>query len=64
MSRMQAALAGFRDGWSQPHDLSSTASVDWDVQEWLDWGANLGQFARAGFRSQSWEERYRFLPPK
>ena len=61
------ARAGFSDGWSQPHDLSTSTNIDHlrldgddeRSQGWielLDRWINIGQFARAGFRSQPWRE--------
>ena len=66
----RAWLAGFRDGFSQPHDLSTTRSVwslkgalegfeadlfeDYELQESLDRGACAGQFLRAPLSCQRW----------
>lgn len=64
LRNLRAFVLGFRDGWSQPTDLGSSYNVDHlddgrgSAFEWLDRGINMGQFARAGRGSQSWEGRY------
>ena len=63
---LRIARAGFGDGWREPHDLSTSTNIDWllgrdatlqeeiEFERWL----NIGQFARAGFRSQPWREGF------
>lgn len=66
MTRRQgwAFLLGVRDGWREPHDLSTSTNVEHlddeygMGQEWLDRGINIGQALRAGHRSQSWQEGF------
>ena len=56
---------GFIDGWAQPHSLISswnvshieTLSEDTALTV-LDRGINLGQLARAGTKSEAWQEGY------
>lgn len=58
----KAWLLGVRDGWRQPHDLSSSINVDHldsgdgMAQESLDRGANLGQWLRSPLNHQLPEE--------
>jgi len=45
-------LLGIRDGWQQPHDLSTSINIDHlanhtDAYESLDAGINLGQWLRS-----------------
>lgn len=60
IARLKAYVLGIRDGWEQPYNLSTSANVEhlggWEVQNTLDAGINLGQFLRAGVRSQSFTE--------
>lgn len=59
------ALAfGIRDGWRQPHQVDWSRNVEhladasdrvFNIQ---DLGINLGQFARAGFKSESWTQAF------
>ena len=65
--RLRAWAYGVRDGWQQPHDLSSSRNVehlfakDGDEDGILsaqDRGINLGQILRAGRRSQAARERW------
>lgn len=59
MGRKIAAIrVGFADGWTQPHELGTSWSVGEDVQELTDRAINVGQFARAGFCSEAWRERF------
>lgn len=57
-NHLKAWVLGIRDGWAQPHDLSSSTNVDhlWvsgsDVQYSLDAGANLGQWLRSPLNHQ------------
>lgn len=63
MERIKAIIAGFRDGWNQPYSLGSSTHVRFEDAEWLDWAINWGQFSRAGFKSESWKEKFGFKPP-
>lgn len=70
MKHVKAWMLGIRDGWQQPHDLSTSTNVDHLdtardglVQESLDSGINLGQWLRAGHRSQAAREGYRRVLP-
>jgi hypothetical protein len=56
--RLTIILAGLRDGWTQPTDLSTSTSVAWEDQEMLDRAISVGQLFRAGVRSQTWREGY------
>lgn len=70
MRRALAAVAAFaygiRDGWRQPHHLSTSRNMDAlaefgrtdEVYNWQDGGINIGQLARAGRKSQAYAERY------
>lgn len=56
---------GFTDGWAQPHSLNFSWNVsrietlsENTAQELLDRGINLGQLARAGLKSETWQEGY------
>ena len=62
---LRVVVAGFLDGWRQPYDLSTSTNVEslvenysWQLQNVLDSAINLGQLARAGRRSQTWEYGY------
>ena len=58
MNRIQVIIAGLRDGWEQPDDLSSSTSVPDEHQELLDMAINLGQVARRGRHSQPYLEGF------
>jgi len=64
MNNLRAFILGVRDGWNQPHDLSTSYNVDHlhrdgnNVYEWQDRGINIGQIIRAGRQSQAWALRY------
>lgn len=60
MDLIRTILAGLRDGWTQPHELSTSTNVDdWGAKyETLDRAISVGQFLRAGRRSEAWEQRY------
>lgn len=64
---IKAYLIGVRDGWGSPHSLGMSTNIDhllddyWKVLGVLDSGINLGQFLRAGFKSEAWEEGYPIL---
>lgn len=64
---MRAFLIGVVDGWEQPHAIDYSRNVDHLCKHdcakkcghnWQDRGINVGQFLRAGFRSESWRLRY------
>lgn len=60
----QAYLLGVLDGFAQPYFLTSSYNVDefydeddkLDIQEIQDRGISLGQFLRAGYKSQASKE--------
>lgn len=62
ISLIRAFLYGFRDGWRQPHYLSTTRNVEhlpgeyWINQEALDIGATWGQRVRSPFNHQDINE--------
>lgn len=72
MKRLRAFFVGLGDGWRQPRYLNTSTNVDhlakvvrpsfedWDhsVYDYLDRGINIGQFLRAGRKSQAWQEGY------
>ena len=52
METVKVWVLGFKDGWSQPHDLSM--GITWDNQdlnETYDKGVNLGQWVGKLVRS-------------
>jgi hypothetical protein len=58
-AHLRAYVLGFRDGFNQPHDLSSSTNVEHllgdegeAVQESLDAGINLGQWVRSPYFHQ------------
>jgi hypothetical protein len=61
---LRAYLTGLADGWRSPVELVTSTNIDhlveegnrWDVHEAQDHGINLGQFLRAGRRSQAHRE--------
>ena len=67
---LRVVRAGLADGWSQPHDLTTSTNIEWltghsddspewaQLQETLDRAINVGQIARAGRNSQAWKEGY------
>lgn len=58
MNRLAVIVAGLRDGWAEPIELSTSTSVPDEHQELLDKAINIGQLIRAGRRSQTYCERY------
>lgn len=58
MNRLAVIVAGLRDGWAEPTDLSTSTSVPDEHQELLDKAINIGQLIRAGRRSQTYAERF------
>ena len=68
VTRIRAFFIGFRDGWAQPHDLSTSTNVehlpdyDYLTQEWLDTGINYGQLIRSPWNHQPGDFRYMFPP--
>ena len=58
LKAIKVVLAGLRDGWAQPFDLSTSTSVPDEHQELLDRAINVGQLARAGRRSQTYQEKF------
>lgn len=69
LNKVRAFGYGIIDGWQQPSELNSSRNVDHlcsddtdsTIFETLDQGINLGQFLRAGFRSESWLRGYPIL---
>ena len=63
----KAFWLGVRDGFTQPYEVSSSPNVEYldngvnEVYETLDRGINVGQFIRAGFRSEAWLMGYPIL---
>jgi hypothetical protein len=63
---LKAYLLGIRDGWDQPHDLSTSTNVEHlevsdtsdipGAQESLDAGINLGQWLRSPLNHQKKED--------
>jgi hypothetical protein len=58
-------VAGLKDGWREPYDLSTSTNIDhldleaerfFDYIELLDKAINVGQLLRAGRNSQPWQE--------
>lgn len=64
MNRPRIFALGVQEGFRQPHSVGMTVSVDHlgtgrsDPYEVLDRGINVGQFLRAGFTSEAWQERF------
>ena len=74
MKELRAFWAGLKDGWRQPYELSTSSNMlylvnqvfgsdEWVEQAWIlleavDKGASIGQFLRAGTKSESWREGY------
>ena len=63
-THVRAFCYGFKDGWSQPHDLCWSHNVehlpgyDFQVQNTLDLGINWGQLIRSPRHHQEIEGRY------
>lgn len=63
-----ALALGVQDGWQQPHHVDWSTNLDHladscdqhHLHEIQDFGINLGQFARAQFRSEAWTQA---MPP-
>lgn len=61
-----AFLHGVRDGWQQPHYLSTSRNMEHlevfgktsEVYNTQDGGINIGQLLHAGTKSQAWAEGY------
>lgn len=68
LSIVRAAAIGFRDGWRQPRDLSTSMNIEhlpgydeYDLQEWQDWGINWGQALRSPLHHQN--DGFSYSPP-
>lgn len=61
---LKAFAYGVNDGWHQPTYLSTSWNLDHlpgtgdDLYNWQDRGINVGQFIRAGFKSEAWKLGY------
>ena len=62
---LSVIVAGLKDGWREPYDLSTSTNIDHldlederflDYIELLDKAINVGQLLRAGRNSQPWRE--------
>jgi hypothetical protein len=55
---IRAFWQGMKDGFNEPYDLSSGMTYEDRPQlnEVYDYGVNLGQFLRAGFNAQNWQD--------
>ena len=69
LAKARAFLYGLRDGWEQPYVVNSSRNLDHlydtypgsaedDLLDVEDRGINVGQFLRAGRRSESYEQGY------
>lgn len=65
LMKLRAFLSGVKDGFEQPLLVNSSTNLDhldgdgeMDLYESQDRGVNLGQFLRAGTKSEAWNEGY------